>query len=64
MGAASRTDDYLILVLRAVNARVGAKRLSLCVRIADAKAQNRQRNEDHALHRNSPIYRRGEMPKL
>ena len=25
MGAASRTDDYLILVLRAVNARVGAK---------------------------------------
>ena len=54
----------LVLGLRTVNARVGAKRLSLGVCIADAKAQNRQRNEDHALHRNSPIYRQGEMPGL
>jgi hypothetical protein len=54
----------LILGLRTVNARVSAKRLALGVCIADAKAQNRQRNEDHALHRNSPIYRRGERPGL
>jgi hypothetical protein len=55
---------YSFLGLRAVNARVGAKGLALGVCIADAKAQNRQRNEDHALHQNSPIYRQGEMPGL
>jgi hypothetical protein len=54
----------LVSGLRTVNARVGAKRLALCVCIADAKAQNRQCNEDHALHRNSPIYCPGEMPGL
>jgi hypothetical protein len=54
----------LVLGLRAVNARVGAKRLALGVCIADAKTQNGQRNEDHGLHRYSPIYRRGEMPRL
>jgi hypothetical protein len=43
---------------------VGAKRLALGVCIADAKTQNGQRNEDHGLHRYSPIYRRGEMPRL
>jgi hypothetical protein len=38
---------------------VGTERPALCVCMADAKAQNSQRNEDHALHRNSPIYRQG-----
>jgi hypothetical protein len=38
---------------------VGAERLSLCVRIADAEAHNCQRDKDHGLHRNSPFYRQG-----
>ena len=51
---------YFFLVLRAVDAGVAAERLALGVGVADAEAKDGQSNQDHGLHRGSPIYCQGE----